>query len=161
MDATGRESLVRRAIVQAVHGPVRDPLLRPGETAWSAPVRRIRLARQIVAVRADEAVRARVIEHPEVHPDARAVVGGAVQTHPQVQAARPLMIQRTVPRTDIHNGQGNPAVNDRGTGSRTITPGQQGAGQQQFFRLVQRPGLERSHPDNREVSLGGRARVYS
>jgi hypothetical protein len=30
-----------------------------------------------------------------------------------------------------------------------------------FFRLVQRPGLKRSHPDNREVSLGGRARVYS
>jgi len=54
-----------------------------------------------------------------------------VQTHPQVQAARPLMIQRTVPRTDIHNGQGNPAVNDRGTAPRTITPGQQGAGQQQ------------------------------
>ena len=54
-----------------------------------------------------------------------------MQTHPQVQAARPLMIQRTVPRTDIHNGQGNPAVNDRGTAPRTITPGQQGAGQQQ------------------------------
>jgi hypothetical protein len=30
-----------------------------------------------------------------------------------------------------------------------------------FFRLVQRPGLKRSHPDNREVSLGGQARVYS
>ncbi len=30
-----------------------------------------------------------------------------------------------------------------------------------FFRLVQRPGLKRSHSDNREVSLGGRARVYS
>jgi len=30
-----------------------------------------------------------------------------------------------------------------------------------FFRLVQRPGLKRSHSDNREVSLGGQARVYS
>jgi len=29
-----------------------------------------------------------------------------------------------------------------------------------FFRLVRRPGLKRSHSDNREVSLGGRARVY-
>ncbi|HEY6248677.1 MAG TPA: DUF6600 domain-containing protein [Candidatus Angelobacter sp.] len=89
------------------------------------------VARQVVAVRADEAVRARVIEHPEVHPDVRAVVGGAVQTHPQVQVARPLMIQKTVTRTDTHNGQGNPAVNERGTAPRTFTPPQQGTGQQQ------------------------------
>jgi len=27
--------------------------------------------------------------------------------------------------------------------------------------FVQRPGLKRSHPDNREVGLGGQARVYS
>jgi len=27
--------------------------------------------------------------------------------------------------------------------------------------LVQRPGLKRSHPDNREVGLGGQVRVYS
>jgi len=30
-----------------------------------------------------------------------------------------------------------------------------------LFRLVRRPGLKRSHSGNREVGLGGRARVYS
>lgn len=74
------------------------------------------VARQVVAVRADEVVRARVIEHPEVQPDARAVVGGAVVTHPRVQVARPVMVQRTVTRTDFH---------------KTYTPPPQGGGQQQ------------------------------
>lgn len=73
------------------------------------------VARQVVAVRADEVVRARVIEHPEVQPDARAVVGGAVVTHPRVQVARPMMVQRTVTRTDFH---------------KTYTPPSQGGGQQ-------------------------------
>lgn len=82
------------------------------------------VARQLVAVRADEAVRAQVIAHPEVRPDARAVVGGAVQTHPQVQVARPMMVQRPVTR----NGQGNLPAVQRGTQG---TPGTQGNGQQQ------------------------------
>jgi len=30
-----------------------------------------------------------------------------------------------------------------------------------WLKVAQRPGLKRSHSDNREVSLGGRARVYS
>lgn len=99
----------------------------PSETFRSSqPV-----ARQVVAIRADEAVRATVIEHPDVHPDARAVVGGAAQTHPRVQVARPMMVERTMDRRDIHAGQGNPPGNQRPVAPRTYTPAPQGSGQPQ------------------------------
>jgi len=49
-----------------------------------------------------------------------------------------------------------------GTGiERTVAVDSGTTVQLKFSRLVQRPGLERSHSDNREVSLGGQARVYS
>jgi len=119
---------IRNTNITYVNQRVATTAVRTEAFRSSQPV-----ARQVVAVRADEVVRARVIEHPDVHPDARAVVGGAVQTHPQVQVARPMMIQKTVTRTDVHNGQGNPAGNDRGTAPRTPPP--PGAGQQQTIDL--------------------------
>lgn len=82
------------------------------------------VARQAVAIRADEVVKARIVEHPEVHPDARALVGGAAQVHPQVQVARPMMVQRTFNRT----GQGNLPAVQRGT---QTPPSVQGNVQQQ------------------------------
>lgn len=114
------------------------------------------VARQVVAVRADEVVRARVIEHPDVHPDARAVVGGAVQTHPRVQVDRPQMVQRTVTRTDFHNGQGNPVV-DRGRTPQTYTPPPQGTGQQQTDKNNHRydNGGQQTDTNNRRYDNGG------
>src|SRR5262249_1069926 len=52
------------------------------------------VARQVVAVRPEEIASARVIAHPEVHPDARAITGGAVHTNPPVHAVRPTMVER-------------------------------------------------------------------
>lgn len=114
------------------------------------------VARQVVAVRADEVVRAKVIEHPDVHPDARAIVGGAVQTHPRVEATRPLMVQRTVTRTDVHNGQGNPVV-DRGKTPQTYTPPPQGTGQQQTDRNNRRydNGGQQTDTNTRKGDNGG------
>jgi len=59
-----------------------------------------------------------------------------------------LEAKRMVPSVPMH-------------GVMDVISSDEGTTELKFFRLVRRPGLKRSHSDNREVSLGGRARVYS
>lgn len=52
------------------------------------------VARQVVRVNGDDVARARVIPHPEVVPDVRAVAAGAPPAHPPVERFRPTVTNR-------------------------------------------------------------------
>ena len=70
------------------------------------------VAREAVRVDVNAIGRARVIPHPDVHPDVRAIHAGAPDAHPPVE--------RTRPRVESHgpvvtgNRDGRPQGNDRG-----------------------------------------------
>jgi hypothetical protein len=76
------------------------------------------VARQVVRVNGDDIARARVIPHPEVVPDARAVAAGAPAAHPPVERFRPTVTNRMpVPRGTDAAGARGPGGNrpiDRG-----------------------------------------------
>jgi hypothetical protein len=52
------------------------------------------VAREVVHVDVNEIGRARVIPHPEIHPDVRAVHAGAPEVHPPVERTRPHIESR-------------------------------------------------------------------
>ena len=70
------------------------------------------VARQVVRVNVDEVARARVIPHPEVAPDARALAAGAPAAHPLVERTRPVIEHR--PLNPVEQGR-RAVVPDRGT----------------------------------------------
>jgi hypothetical protein len=51
------------------------------------------VARNLVHVDPQEIAHAKVVPHPEVTPDSRAIVGGAPASHPSVQRARPVVAE--------------------------------------------------------------------
>jgi hypothetical protein len=72
------------------------------------------VAREAVRVDVNAIGRARVIPHPEVHPDVRAIHAGAPEAHPPVERTRP----RVESRAPIENG-GAGRPNDRGSPERS------------------------------------------
>ncbi|HZU33544.1 MAG TPA: DUF6600 domain-containing protein [Candidatus Angelobacter sp.] len=76
------------------------------------------VARETVRVDAEAIGRARVIAHPDVHPDVRAVHAGAPETHPAVERTRP----RVESRAPVYNGNnGNrPGAAPRGNENRPV-----------------------------------------
>ncbi len=54
------------------------------------------VAREMVRVNLDEVGRARIINHPEIHPDERAIHAGLPEAHPPVERVRPHIENRVV-----------------------------------------------------------------
>lgn len=91
------------------------------------------VAREAVRVDVNAIGRARVIPHPEIQPDVRAVHAGAPETHPPVERTRPHIESRTpvsangrgeVPRMDNRGGPPQDNRDNRGgppQGNRTET----------------------------------------
>ncbi|HEY6271325.1 MAG TPA: DUF6600 domain-containing protein [Terriglobales bacterium] len=73
------------------------------------------VARQVVRVNPDDIAGARVLPHPEVSPDARAVAAGAPATHPPAERFRPTFRERG-PVTPV-NAPGGTSQANTGQGS--------------------------------------------
>jgi hypothetical protein len=72
------------------------------------------VSRQVVRVNVDEVGRARVIPHPQIVPDRRAIVAGAPVVHPPVEQRRPFVQSRQ--RWNANDQQhGRGVTPDRGT----------------------------------------------
>jgi Family of unknown function (DUF6600) len=77
------------------------------------------VGREMVRVNADDIGRARVINHPDVHPDERAIHAGLPEAHPPVERTRPHIENRVVNARGPEGGRpegGRPGEprNDRG-----------------------------------------------
>jgi hypothetical protein len=72
------------------------------------------VAREVVRVDAEAIGRARVIAHPDVHPDVRAVHAGAPEMHPPVERTRP----RVESRAPVNGNRGG--ENPRGNNNRPV-----------------------------------------
>ena len=84
------------------------------------------IEREMVRVNADEVGRARIINHPEIQPDERAIHAGRPEAHPPVERLRPHIENRE--------------VNARPAGPEAIRPGE--------------PRVDRGAPPDRERNDG-------
>jgi len=109
-------------------GEVRYAYQRVGATAVSTEAFRSSqpVARQIVRVNDADLARARVIPHPQIVPDKRAIVAGAPVVHPPVENTRPFVEHRPL---NPPGQQGRVFTQDRGNANRGGNPPQGGQNQ--------------------------------
>ncbi|MGC2697075.1 MAG: DUF6600 domain-containing protein [Candidatus Angelobacter sp.] len=120
------------------------------------------VAREIVRVDAEQIGRARVIPHPEIHPDVQAVHAGTPQAHPPVEQTRPRIESRAplvVPnRNGTPQGNGRVGVQDRGrVGDVAHNPPPSGQNPPAGDTRREFPGRENTPPppaNNRDENAG-------